>query len=315
MKLQKCTIAICPTIAIIRPDILAMLKYLDPKCNPVKDETGAEAGAKCELYFKARFSKRELKEMRAKEYPEGLYIRWCNTFDTPCLVQDGHDPSYAVYLYSFEEIEHAVSEIAEEVKQFNQINMKRFVIVRHENAIENVIIPINCSEAFNNVFFKMFLEGLRRELYDIEIVDSLSLSMLGSDYKIYDTAENIEALVETIKTVKLYERVVKPVIAIDTKAEVKEFKMSSCFVIKDVSRSSMCTFFKVKKDPESIKDIIFDDTSLKKALECKVSRNNYYYMHGNWHFYRSISNPTLWEARLWKEEVVDYVKEIREITL
>ena len=252
--------------------------------------------------------------MRAKKYPKGLYVTYTNTYDNPCLVQNGHDSSYAVHLYTYEEINKIVTELTKEVEQLNSKIMKRFVVIRHERAIENVVIPVNCSELFDNVLFERFLSSLHVNIYNIEMVKELRLPNAWEAYRMLEPVDSIEELVKVVKATKLYEKTRTPVNCINKKAEVRRFRMSSCFIIDDVSRSSVCTFFKVSNDPESIKDIMFDDESLLETLECKISKNHYYYLRGDWHFFRSTSNPTVWEARLYKVETVDYIEGKKEIT-
>lgn len=111
MKLQKCTIAIHPVIAELKPDLLVKLMTLDHYCYPIKDNTGKEKGPKCTLYFKKSLSKDKLRRLKELNYPRGLFVSFNNTYDNPCLIQNGHDPSYAVYLFKLEEIHNILKEI------------------------------------------------------------------------------------------------------------------------------------------------------------------------------------------------------------
>ena len=188
--------------------------------------------------------------------------------------------------------------------------MKFFVTISHKDAVSNYCIPVNLPKNFYSMFIEMFLGGQTKSAYKVELVDEYPLP---DKYEYLPSVNTIEELVEVIKGIKLYKVVKTPITAINKRADVIPFKLSCCFVVSEVSRSTYCTFFKVDKDPEGIKDIIFDDSDLKKTLKCKVSKNGYYYLVGDWHFFRSASRPTLWEARKFEEEIVDYNEEAVEL--
>lgn len=124
MKLQKCTIAIHPVIAALKPVLLAKLMTLDHYCYPLKtyepfEGNHTEYGPKCTLYFKKRLNKYKLRKLREFEYPKGLFVSFNNTYDNPCLIQNGHDSGYAVWLYEFKDIANIVNEIIKEIQTLN----------------------------------------------------------------------------------------------------------------------------------------------------------------------------------------------------
>lgn len=127
MKLQKCTIAIHPVIADLKPDILVKLMTLDKYCYPLKTYepykgNSTEYGPKCTLYFKKQFTKKKLWELRNARVPYGLFVTFSNTYDNPCLIQNGHDESYAVRLYEIKDIFNLLKEIIQEIKSLKTIN-------------------------------------------------------------------------------------------------------------------------------------------------------------------------------------------------
>ena len=103
MKLQKLKLAITPVVAMCKPELLAYLTTLDHYCVPIKDGQ-KEEGPKCELYFQKKYNKKKLRELNEYPWPKGLYVRFCNTYDNPCFIQDGHDSEYAVWLYEIKDI-------------------------------------------------------------------------------------------------------------------------------------------------------------------------------------------------------------------
>jgi hypothetical protein len=116
MKFQKCSIAIHPIIAELKPELLVKLMTLDHYCYPLKTYTpfkgnSTEYGPKCTLYFKKSLSKNKLRRLKELNYPRGLFVSFSNTYDNPCLIQNGHDPSYAVHLFKLEEIHNILKEI------------------------------------------------------------------------------------------------------------------------------------------------------------------------------------------------------------
>ncbi len=123
MKLQKCTIAIHPVVAKMCPELLAKLMTWDHYCLPIKTYKGyknkdgklsTESGPKCTLYFKKKLHKQELRKLNAIDVT-GLFLHFGNTYDNPCLIQNGHDPDYAVWLYTAEDIQHMVKEVISDV--------------------------------------------------------------------------------------------------------------------------------------------------------------------------------------------------------
>lgn len=124
MRLQKCTIAIHPVIAALKPDLLVKLMIIDQHCYPLKTYkpfkgNSTEYGPKCAIYFRKKLSKDKLRELSMVKYPKGLFVTIGNTYDNPCLIQDGHDPSYAVQLYELKDIYNLLKEILQEVKSLN----------------------------------------------------------------------------------------------------------------------------------------------------------------------------------------------------
>ena len=91
-----------------------------------------EQGTKCELYFKKTFSKAALHRANQAVYPTGLFVRLCNTWDNPCIIQDGHDSDYAVWLYEWEDIHRILLEVAEETTK----------VLNRGNGIEHLISQI-----------------------------------------------------------------------------------------------------------------------------------------------------------------------------
>jgi hypothetical protein len=119
MKLQKCTIAIHPIIAKMKPELLAKLMTWDSHCMPIKTYKGyknrdgklsTEIGPKCTLYFKKKLHKQELRKLNTIDVT-GLFLHFSNTYDNPCLIQNGHNPDYAVWLYDIEDIQSMVKEV------------------------------------------------------------------------------------------------------------------------------------------------------------------------------------------------------------
>lgn len=119
MRLQKCTIAIHPIIAKMNPELLAKLMTWDSFCMPIKTyksyknkdgKFSNEWGPKCELYFKKKLHKQELSKLNAIDVT-GLFLHFGNTYDNPCLIQNGHDPDYAVWLYTAEDIQRMIKEV------------------------------------------------------------------------------------------------------------------------------------------------------------------------------------------------------------
>lgn len=120
MKLQKCTIALHPVVAEMNPELLAKLMTWDSHCMPIKTYRGyknregkfsTEKGPKCTLYFKKSLDKQSLRKLNEINMT-GLFLHFGNTYDNPCLIQDGHDPDYAVQLYTAEDIKNMVKEVA-----------------------------------------------------------------------------------------------------------------------------------------------------------------------------------------------------------
>ena len=121
MRLQKVKIAIHPVIAIIRPDLLVKLMALDRYCYPIKTyvpykSNSTEYGPMCTLYFRKKFDKKQLRKLRGFRYPRGLFIEICNTYDNPCLVQEGHSPEYAVCLHEVDEVGNVLKEMIKEIR-------------------------------------------------------------------------------------------------------------------------------------------------------------------------------------------------------
>jgi hypothetical protein len=123
MKLQKCTIAIHPVVAKMNPELLAKLMTWDSYCKPIKTyksyknrdgKFSNEWGPKCTLYFKKKLHKQELRRLNTFEMT-GLFLHFGNTYDEPCLIQNGHDSSYAVWLYTAEDIQRMVKEVISDV--------------------------------------------------------------------------------------------------------------------------------------------------------------------------------------------------------
>ena len=116
MKLQKVKIAIHPVLAELadrKP--LTYLMTLDNYCYPLRTKE-KELGHYCSIYFKKCYSKKELHSLN-RNFSEledmGIYIKFCNTMDNPCLIQNGHSPEYARYLYTKEEMAHIVKTVIE----------------------------------------------------------------------------------------------------------------------------------------------------------------------------------------------------------
>lgn len=119
MKLQKCTIAIHPVVANMNPKLLVKLMTWDNHCMPIKTyksyknkegKLSNEAGPKCTLYFKKKLHKQELRKLNTIDVT-GLFLHFGNTYDNPCLIQNGHNPDYAVWLYTAEDIQRMVKEV------------------------------------------------------------------------------------------------------------------------------------------------------------------------------------------------------------
>ena len=125
MRLQVCTIAIHLKIAELKPNILAKLMTLDHYCYPLKTYipykgNSTEYGPKCTLYFKKKLSKATLSKLRELKWPKGLFVTFSNTYNNPCLIQNGHDPSYAVWLYELKDIKLILEEILQEIKTLSK---------------------------------------------------------------------------------------------------------------------------------------------------------------------------------------------------
>lgn len=125
MKFQKCTIAIHPAIAAVKPELLAKLMTLDQFCYPLKtykpyNGNSTEYGPKCTLYFKKQLSKDKLKKLKEFQYPRGLFVSFHNTYENPCLIQNGHDSDYAVWLYELKDIYNILREILQEIQTLNK---------------------------------------------------------------------------------------------------------------------------------------------------------------------------------------------------
>lgn len=123
MRLQKCTIAIHPVIAQMNPGLLAKLMTWDSYCKPLKTyksyknrdgKFSNEWGPKCTLYFKKKLSKQEIHKLNTIDVT-GLFLHFGNTYDNPCLIQNGHDSDYAVWLYTAEDIQRMVKEVISDV--------------------------------------------------------------------------------------------------------------------------------------------------------------------------------------------------------
>ena len=123
MKFQICTIAIHPVVAKMNPELLAKLMTWDNYCKPLKTyksyknkdgKLSNEWGPKCTLYFKKKLHKQELRRLNTFEMT-GLFLHFGNTYHEPCLIQNGHDPDYAVWLYTVEDIKNMVKEVIVDV--------------------------------------------------------------------------------------------------------------------------------------------------------------------------------------------------------
>lgn len=126
MALQKVTIAIHPVIAECRPKLLAYLMTLDHYCLPLRVDKGRhypgkrgkgyELGPACCLYFRKILTKERLRELNQLPFPKGIYIHFGNTYDNPCLIQNGHSPEYAVQLHSLKEIQNILQTTLNQLK-------------------------------------------------------------------------------------------------------------------------------------------------------------------------------------------------------
>jgi len=201
-----------------------------------------------------------------------------------------------------------------------------YVKVSHKEASLNQYYSIELENYFTKEALDSILSNATK--YHIRIYDKFHFETFFKDIcKDRSNKETIndlvvpffdlKDLVEHIKTVKLYKKLLTPIYKNVESYEVKPFKLSACFKIEDISQNynGDITFFKVVKDPEGIKDVKFVDDDLKKSLHCKQAVNGYYYMYGVWRFFRDKNHPVQWMARknIIKKVMFDYKEEKVEL--
>ena len=197
-----------------------------------------------------------------------------------------------------------------------------YVKVSHKEASLNQYYSIKLDEYFTKEALDNILSNATK--YRVKVYDKVHFETFFKDIckdrsdkeSIYDLVVpffNLKDLVEHIKTVKLYKKLLTPIYKNIESHEVKLFKLSYCFKIEDVSQNSNgdITFFKVVKDPEGIKDVEFVDEDIKRTLHCKQAVNGYYYMYGVWKFFRDKNHPVQWMAKkaIRNRIIVDYKEE------
>lgn len=143
--------------------------------------------------------------------------------------------------------------------------------------------------------------------YSVEVLYANNTAY--KDFGKFELVNSIEELIDKITNLEFFEKRDK-LIEIETVEEVRPFKLSACFKIKDVQWNENCysyingmTFFKVVAEPP-IKDVKFVDEDLTKTLDCALAKSGYYFLYGEWRFFRSKSAPVNWEARKIKRRSV-----------
>lgn len=176
-----------------------------------------------------------------------------------------------------------------------------YVKVSHKEATKNLYYSVTVEDYFTNDALASIFSNVTK--YKVKVYEQFHFETFFKDIckesegkSIFDVVmpySGIKPLVECIKKACLYKVVRTPIYKTVESHEVRPFKLSACFKIKDVSQNSNgdITFFKVVKNPEDIKDVEFIDDDLKKSLHCKQAVNGYYYMYGVWKFFRSKSYP------------------------
>jgi hypothetical protein len=176
-----------------------------------------------------------------------------------------------------------------------------YVKVSHKEATKNLYYSVTVEDYFTKDALASIFSNVTK--YKVKVYDQFHFKTFFKDIckesegkSIFDVVIpyfGIKPLVECIKKACLYKVVRTPIYKTVESHEIRLFKLSACFKIKDVSQNSKgdITFFKVVKNPEDIKDVEFIDDDLKKSLHCKQAVNGYYYMYGVWNFFRNKSYP------------------------
>lgn len=200
-----------------------------------------------------------------------------------------------------------------------------YVKISHKEATENLYYSVTVEDYFTKDALASIFSNVTK--YKVRVYEQFHFETFFKDICKESEGKNIsdvvmpysclKSLVERIKAVKLYKKLLTPIYKNIESHEVKLFNLSYCFKIEDISQNSKgdITFFKVVKDPEGIKDVKFVDNDLKENLHCKLAVNGYYYMYGVWKFFRDKNHPVQWMAKkdTMNRVIVNYNVEIVEL--
>lgn len=177
--------------------------------------------------------------------------------------------------------------------------MKKFnVELKHYDAFENKVFSVVLPDYFNNASVRDIVYPAIKGRY------GYSIHVTQSSDDIPPTCSSVEGLLNAVKRTKLWSRKETKEYGnlIEVPVEVKEFHLPRCFKVEECNYNMSCgslgiTFFRLGTEthcPFGVFTALFD--SVMEELDCKVSRNGYYYMHDEWKFMQDEKDPTLWKA-------------------
>lgn len=175
--------------------------------------------------------------------------------------------------------------------------MKKFnVEIKHYDAFESKTFSVVLPDYMNNASVRDIVYPVIKGRY------GYSIHVFQSPLDTPPTDTSVESLLHSVKNTKLWSRKEKKVYGdlIEVPVEIKEFHLPECFKVTSCEFNISCgmlgiTFFRVGTEcPIGTTTALFDNVS--EELDCKVSRNGYYFMHDKWKFEQDEKDKTLWRA-------------------
>lgn len=194
---------------------------------------------------------------------------------------------------------------------------KMFIVVSAKNADRNYQSEVYVPQYLTREAVVLILKNhLWKSSYRVKAYDEKPSHWIEeSDYGTlgYDIFADFDAFIKHLETVKLYRlETIEHTKKVTKVVEIRKFKLSSCFVLKDViyRGDEYClyvdegvTFFNIERAFD-VKDVAFVDTDLKEKLGAKLALSGSYFLHGQWKFFRSKSRPVDYYAVKLEEKTV-----------
>ena len=175
--------------------------------------------------------------------------------------------------------------------------MKKFnVELKHYDAFKNKVFSVVLPDYFNNASVRDIVYPAIKGRY------GYSIHVTQSSDDIPPTCSSVEGLLNAVKNTKLWSRKETKEYGdlVEVPVEVKEFHLPKCFKVTECDYNINCgnmgiTFFRIGAQcPFGIATVVLDNVA--EELDCKISRNGYYYIHDEWKFEQDKDDPTLWKA-------------------